>query len=208
MMNNLSFMLQSKGKRTLSFIVTALTVVGLTFLNAVVKESAQPSLFSPQPAIAQSVTQGDVSQQVYQQLPSLPMENQYVNKETGKIAPNNTLVSRLLRYHIYLKGRPPNYRLDWKLTLADYLDANELMEEAVYPGYDTLRKNPMEGDRAAIGRLNRPGRDALVQTLVSIFNANYPATSDPAANASPQPSTAPRPISPRPQPGDAQRLMP
>lgn len=207
-MNNLSFILQSKRKRTLSFIVTALTVVGLTFLNSAVKESAQPSLFSPQPAIAQSVTQGDVSQQVYQQLPDLPLENQYVNKETGKIAPNNTLVNRLLRYHIYVKGRPPNYRLDWKLTLADYLDANEVMEEALYPGNDTLRKNPIEGDRAAIGRLNRAGRDALVQTLVSIFNSNYSAAPDPGSNASPQPSTAPRQISPLSPPGDAQMLMP
>lgn len=207
-MNNLSFILQSKRKRTLSFIVTALTVVGLTFLNSGLKESVQPSLFSPQPAFAQSATQGDVSQQVYQHLPDLPLENQYLNKETGKIAPNNTLVNRLLRYHIYLKGRPANYRLDWKLTLADYLGANEIMEEAVYPGYDTLQKNPMEGDRAAIGRLNRAGRDALVQTLVSIFNSSYPATSDPASNASPQPSTAPRPISPPPRPGDAQMLMP
>jgi len=43
-----------------------------------------------------------------------------------------------------------------------YLGANELMEETLYPGYDTLQKNPILGDRAAIKRLNREQRDALV----------------------------------------------
>ena len=145
------------------------------------KKLAQPDLFSPEPAfgqgipqeyISQSVGRGDVWQQVYKQLPSLPKENQYINKETGKVAPENTLVSRLIRYHVYVKGRPVNYRLDWKLTLADYLGVNEVMEESRYPGHDTLRSNPIDGDRTAINRLNRAERDALVQTLVKIFNGS------------------------------------
>lgn len=210
----------SRRKRSLCLVVTAPAVVGLLVLGSGVKESAQLSLFSHQPAyaqasaeaIAQRVKPGDVWQQVYQQLPDLPLENQYVNKESGQVDPDNTLVARLIRYHVYVKGRPTEYRLDWKLTLADYLGANELIQEAVYPGYDTLRQNPIEGDRAVIGRLNRKQRDALVQTLVSVFNPNYPAQSAPASNSSPQPSTAPsptaRPSSPQPRPGDAQLLMP
>ena len=171
----------SRRNSYLSFILTALSVVSLTFLGSGVKKLAQPDLFSPQPAfgqgvaqqyISQSVSRGDVWQRVYEKLPSLPRENQYINKQTGKVASENTLVSRLIRYHVYVKGRSPNYRLDWKLTLADYLGANEIMEESRYPGYDTLRSNPVEGDRAAINRLNRAERDALVQTLVNVFNGS------------------------------------
>jgi hypothetical protein len=122
------------------------------------------------PAVAQRVSPGDVWQLVYQQLPELPKENQYISKDTKKIAENNTLASRLIRYHIYVKGRSPIYRLDWKLTLADYLNANETMYEASYPGNDSLQENPIEGDRTAIAKLTRTQRNNLVQVLVNIFN--------------------------------------
>ncbi|MBD2663456.1 hypothetical protein B6N60_03347 [Richelia sinica FACHB-800] len=122
------------------------------------------------PAIAQRISPSDIWQQVYAELPDLPKENQYISKENGQRAENNTLMSRLIRYHIYVKGRSPIYRLDWKLTLADYLDANETMYEATYPGNDSLKQNPIEGDRATIGKLTRRQRDSLVQVLVNIFN--------------------------------------
>lgn len=215
----------NRHKRTLSLVVTV-AVVGLVILVSP-KQPAQPNdiyvstqtsnlkpqnyLFNLQPAFAQSVSPRDVWRQVYKQLPDLPLENQYVNKETGKVDSDNTLANRIIGYHIYVKGRAPIYRLDWKLTLADYLGANELMQEEVYPGFETLRSNPITGDRAAIERLSRQQRDALVQTLVSIFNPNYSA---PAAKTPPQPSTAPSPDSPdtrnspQPRSGDAQLLMP
>lgn len=151
-----------------------------------------------QPANAQRSTPGDAWQQVYQQLPDLPRENQYVSKETGKRAENNTLVSRMIWYHSYLKGRAPNYRLDWKLTLADYLGANEVMYETTYPGKDNLQKNPFDGDRAAIARLNRRQRDALVQALVNVFSSksqNTPATpntSSPSQETTPPPRQVPK----------------
>lgn len=174
-------------------MLIALSVVGLVVLGSGVKELAQWGLFTPQPAIAQSVELENAWQQVYQQLPNFPRENQYVSKETGKVASDNTLVSRLIRYHIYIKGRAPNYRLDWKLTLADYLGVNEIMEDSRYPGSDNLRKNPVEGDRAAIGRLNRKQRNALVQALVNVFNGNTATAPDP--DASQEPSKAPTPVS-------------
>jgi hypothetical protein len=184
----------------LRWVVTALSVVVLAYAQATDR------------GIAQNARPRDIGQQVYQHLPDLPKENQYVNKETEQGDSDNTLVARLIQYHIYVKRRPTEYRLDWKLTLADYLGANELMEEEVYPGNGTLRENPIEGDRAAIERLNRQQRDALVETLVSMFNPNYSATPPPASNAAPQPSTAPtpatRPSSPLPRPGDAQLLKP
>jgi len=206
----------SRRKRNLILVVTALAVVSLSFLGSEVKGSANLNRFRTQPEIApqliaQTAKTRDVGQQVYQQFPTLPLENKYVSKETGQVDADNTLVSRLIRYHVYVKGRPTNYRLDWKLTLADYLGANELMQEKVYPGYDTLRQNPIEGDRAAIARLTRQQRNTLVETLVSIFNPNSPASA-PDSGTPPQQSTTPnretRPILPQPRPGDAQLLMP
>ncbi|MBK1986000.1 hypothetical protein A0J48_000280 [Sphaerospermopsis aphanizomenoides BCCUSP55] len=122
-------------------------------------------------AVAQRISPSDVWQLVYQQLPDLPKENQYLSKDTRKVAENNTLASRLIRYHIYVKGRSPIYRLDWKLTLADYLNANETIYEASYPGNDSLKQNPLAGDRTAIAKLTHNQRNNLVQTLVDIFNS-------------------------------------
>jgi hypothetical protein len=166
--------------------LTALMVVGVIVLASGVGKSIQTNLFSIQPAYAQRITPSDVWQLVYQQLPDLPRENKYISKENGKVAENNTLVNRLIRYHIYIKGRAPNYRLDWKLTLADYLGANEIMYDTTYPGNDSLRENPIEGDRKAISSLTRSQRDALVQVLVNIFNPTSQNTPSPSPNT-PQP---------------------
>jgi hypothetical protein len=167
-----------------------------------------------QPLVAQDLHVGDAWQQVYQLLPSLPLENQYVNRKTGKVAESNTLISRLIRYHIYVKARPVDYRLDWKLSLADYLGANERMSASTYPSADTLRTNPFQNDVAIIRSLNRTQREALVQTLVNVFTTRNDA---PEPNAAPTPqlqNTAPvapaAPAAPlrEPRPGDAQLLLP
>lgn len=142
--------------------------LSLGLIIALITVSANFSTISP--AVAQRISPSDVWQLVYTQLPDMPKENQYKNKDTGKIAENNTLASRLIRYHIYVKGRSPIYRLDWKLTLADYLDANETIYEASYPGNDSLKQNPLEGDRIAIAKLTRKQRNSLVQVLVNIFD--------------------------------------
>ncbi|QYX33099.1 hypothetical protein [Sphaerospermopsis torques-reginae] len=145
-------------------IITVITV------SLLVLGSGNFYFLSISPAVAQRISPSDIWQLVYQQLPYLPKENQYISKETGKVAENNTLASRLLRYHIYVKGRAPIYRFDWKLTLADYLNANEIIYEASYPGNDSLNQNPLEGDRTAIAKLTRNQRHQLVQVLVDIFN--------------------------------------
>jgi len=131
-------------------------------------------LLSVSPAIAQvaPVRQDRIQQawqEVYKAVPELPLENQYMSRETGRVDPNNTLVTRLIRYHYFVKGRPVNFRLDWKYTLADYLGINEPMQAESYPGSDNLRKNPFESDRAIIQKLNRRQRDAIVQALVNAF---------------------------------------
>jgi hypothetical protein len=118
----------------------------------------------------QALRPSEVPSLVYKQIPTLPTENQYINKETKKVDKDNTLVSRIMRYHLYLKGRPATYRLDWKLTLADYLGVNDIMDLAAYPSREKLNINPMEGDIKAVQSLSRSDRDALVQTLTDLFN--------------------------------------
>ncbi|MEA5576945.1 hypothetical protein [Anabaena sp. UHCC 0451] len=148
----------------LGLIITLITV------SVIVLGLGNSHFHSIPPAVAQRISPSDVWRLVYQQLPDLPKQNQYSSKDTGKVAENNTLASRLIRYHIYVKGRSPIYRLDWKLTLADYLDANETIYEASYPGNDSLKQNPLDGDRTTIKKLTRNQRNNLVQTLVDIFN--------------------------------------
>ncbi|MGD1874495.1 MAG: hypothetical protein ACFB02_15750 [Mastigocoleus sp.] len=147
------------------------------------------------PALAQSFADFGSWRQVYQQLPEFPKENNYVSKNTGKVAKNHTLARRMLEYHIYFKGRAPNYRLDWKFTLADYLGANEIMYDKSYPGSDSLKKNPLEGDRAVISKLNRKQRNALIQAFVNIFSTGgqqkLPSSSNQQPNNNQNPSFPP-----------------
>lgn len=132
--------------------------------------SGSTSLFGIQPVVAQRPDVSEVWQKVYQQLPDLPKENNYTRIEGGSVAENNTLVSRMIQYHTFLKGRAPNFRFDWKLTIADYLGVNEAIYDSTYPGAQSLRQNPLDGDRAAIRKLSRTQRDALIQALVNSFS--------------------------------------
>ena len=119
---------------------------------------------------AQDLRPNTVAAKVYQSLNEFPTENQHLSSETGQPATDNTLVSRIIRYHQYVKSRPVEYRLDWKLTLADYLGANETIERSSYPGNTTLKNNPLESDRAVISKLDRSQRNQLIETLLSIYN--------------------------------------
>ncbi len=148
----------------IGIIATTIVILTSPYLNL------DKNIVGIQPAVAQRIASSDAWRKVYQQLPEFPLENKYVSKKTGKVSENHTLVRRLIRYHVYIKGRAPNTRLDWKLTLADYLGANEIMYDSSYPGSDTLRENPINGDRTTIKRLNRTQRNTLIQTLVNIFN--------------------------------------
>ncbi|WP_230967956.1 hypothetical protein [Nostoc sp. WHI] len=208
----LSRLILSKLGTQHSPLMLALIVMSVIVLGSSVDKPIYTNLFTIQRAIAaptprvyaQRITPSDVWQLVYQQLPDFPRENKYISKENGKVAENNTLVNRLITYHIYTKGRAPIYRLDWKLTLADYLGANEIMYDTSYPGNDTLRNNPLESDRDAIARLTRNQRNDLIQVLVNIFNPPSKNTLSPNPNTTPSPttSTTPQP----PQRGGAELL--
>lgn len=156
---------------------------------------------------AQNLRPEMAAAEVYQQLKQFPQANQYTRKETGKIDPDNTLVSRIIRYHQYVKSRPLNYRLDWQLTIADYFGINEPISESRYPGSQTLTVNPLQSDRKIIQDLTRTQRSELIDTLVSIYN---PQTSSNSNSNSSQPSVPSNSNSqPKlPQPGDAQLLLP
>ena len=212
-----------KLKLGLSFLFISLIVAIFTLLNWVL-ESGELSLLALEPSrlrssesasvqrVAQQSTPTQVRAQdvwkfVYEKLPDLPIENNYISKETGKVDPNNTLVGRLIRYHVFVKGRPPNYRFDWKLSLADYLGATpDYLVESVYPGNDVLRSNPMERDRTVIQSLNRTQRDALVQALVDVFSGNSAPARVPVAGETKERLNSP--TIPQPQPGDAKLLAP
>lgn len=159
------------------------------------------------PVTAQSLRPEYVAQLVYERLSYIPKENEYLRQDTGEVDEDNTLISRLVRYHQDIQRRPTPFRLDWKLTLADYLGANEPLKADRYPGNSTLQTNPMEKDIEAIGSLNRRQRQELVDVIVSLYNPQQAPSSN---NTTPAPNSVPaRPSTPpQSQPGDANLLMP
>ncbi|MBE9194765.1 hypothetical protein IQ219_05460 [Synechocystis sp. LEGE 06083] len=167
------------------------------------------------PAGGYTVVVEIIAQQVYARFPDLPKGNDYRRQSDGSPDPENTLISRMIRYHRDIKKRPTRYRFDWRLTLADYLDANEQMEPERYPGFSTLQESPLDGDRQLIAQLNREQRQALVDFLAEIYR---PQTSvnegESGAGNQEEDSQSPTPAVTTPnqpglsQPGDAQLLMP
>ncbi|NJL88262.1 MAG: hypothetical protein HC886_23590 [Leptolyngbyaceae cyanobacterium SM1_1_3] len=160
------------------------------------------------PAVAQSparqIQQGQISEQVYQNLPDLPREDDYTNVRTGERDLSNTLVDRLVRYHYYVKGRSTQYRLDWKLTIADYLGANERIDPNRYPSASRSERNPLTGDIAVLGSLGWQRRDELIQALLVVFNLE--AQANPAADGAALESTIPVQSPVITQPGAADLL--
>lgn len=190
----------------LSFGTIVLLIMSLVIWGSHYDSPLFASDLPPTSIVAQRIRPDDVWRSVYQQLPDLPLENQYVAK-TGKVAEGNTLVSRLVRYHIYVKGRPVGFRFDWKLTLADYLGVNEFIDEVDYPSADTLKQNPLEGDQAAIAQLSLDQRTALVQTLVNLFNpGSARAIPMPKSRPAPRPGSQQSPAPVPSQPGGADLL--
>jgi hypothetical protein len=125
---------------------------------------------TPKLALSQvSTSPKIVASEIYQVLPNLPLENQYIRKETNKVAADSTLIERFIQYHTNVKGRSPGFRMDWKMSLADYLGVNDYLTEITYPGHAFLKTSPMKGDRAAIQALSRQQREALIQSLVDHY---------------------------------------
>ena len=170
-----------------------------------------PSNSSPSPASPIKPTSSsrveDIAAIVYQKLPFLPLENQYRRQDTGQVDLEHTLVSRFIRYHQDIKKRATRYRLDWKLTLADYLGENEIIVTERYPGSLTLQTNPIDSDVKAIRALNRLQRLELVNLFAQIYKPQVEKTT---TEQKPQKPTQPAVVDPsKPglsQPGDSQLL--
>jgi hypothetical protein len=182
--------------------LSAALLVGLTLEPALSQVSTSPKI---------------VASEIYQALPNLPLENQYTRKETNKVATDSTLVERFIQYHTNVKGRSPGFRMDWKMSLADYLGVNEYLTEITYPGHAFLKTSPMKGDRAAIQALSRQQREALIQALVDHYTGGAQTAEAIPPAPIPQPKvspavptvvpTAPQ-LKPIPRPGDAKLLAP
>lgn len=211
-MNKFEFSFQNRLlKNSLELLLVAL--IGFLFPFWVTK--IEPRNFSRNffvaPVNAQTLNPEKVAVEVYKQMPDLPKENQYTREETQEIDPDNTLISRMVRYHQYVKNRPTAFRLDWKLTLADYLKANEIIEDSRYPGYSTLTINPLPKDREVIDSLTFNQRQQLVDILVNIYNpqktnnsnSNLPETNNTSPSEKPTNSDFQLPI-----PGGADLLSP
>ena len=201
---------QNLMSRILSFFGLALLGLGLAFILGANPNSSAIAQNPPTVSNSSSIRAEGAAAIVYQQLPYLPKENEYRRKETGEIDPEHTLISRFIRYNQDLKKRTNRYRFDWKLTLADYLGANETIDPETYPGSVTLTTNPFATDVKAIQALNRRQRQELVDLLAFIYKPQV--TEKPAkTKISPTPQATPKDESGKPslaKPGDAQLLMP
>ena len=131
------------------------------------------------PVDARRFRVGDAWRQVYDRLPELPKGNQYISRDTKQPDVQNTFVGRLISYHMYVKSRPRGFRLDWKHTIADYLGANETIDEDTYPTQKRLRTNPVERDREILKAMTRQQRNQLVQVLVEILRPRSRAQAKP-----------------------------
>ena len=180
------------------------------------KETGVAIGLGSQPVAAQTIRAEGIAEIVYQRFPDIPKNNEYLRQDTGQVDADNTLVSRLVRYHQDIKKRATRFRLDWKLTLADYLGVNEPIKPDHYPGQSSLKTNPMESDVKAIRSLNRRQREELVEVLVSTYKIDQKETQSPNSNSNPSsqpvPQSSPEPEKPSSpsisKPGDAQLLMP
>lgn len=198
---------------TLACLATCLALAGEQLLAGI--PTSNSNLRGPavraQAVPGQSLRAESVAAAIYQRLPDLPKENQYVRRESGEVDESFTLLERFIRYHQDLKKRSTRFRLDWKLTLADYLGVNEPLNADRYPGNSTLETNPLVGDTAAIRQLNRRQRAELVALLVSFYAPAQEPSPTPTVSPQSQPpaSEAVPPTQPSlSQPGDAQLLMP
>lgn len=127
----------------------------------------------PDPRELRRLTPEQIATYVYDQVPDLPLENEYIDDDNNEVDTDGTLVSRMIDYHTRTVRRPTRYRFDWKLTLADYLDENEIIIVSTYPGASRYETNPVSGDKAAIATLSPEQRNALVNTLVAIYNPEF-----------------------------------
>ena len=92
-----------------------------------------------------------IANQLYLQYPDIPKASEA----------NTTLLSRFIDYHLATQTRPPQYHLDWELSMADYLSASygERSNLAIVPGTD----------RQVMQTLSQEQRHSLIRSLEQRF---------------------------------------
>ncbi len=173
-------------------------------------ELSQQSGWGLQTVYSQTLRPEQAAEIIYEKFPDLPKENSYRSAETGEINPKHTLISRFIRYHKDFKRRVLQSRLDWKVTLADYLGVNQSPRESNYPG-STLQTSPLKQDVEVIRQLSRRQRQQLVDSLVEIYSPQpQPTTNQSVPNQTEEtPSPGSTPSNPSlSKPGDAELLAP
>ena len=143
----------------------------LCFVDSLILWADPPGTrLAAQPVLSQSAERRAIATTVYDGLPDFPRANHYLHSETGDVASGNTLIYRLIQYHNRVQSRPLTSRFDWKLTLADYMGANEWMDEERYPDR-FLQSNPFHHDIEIIRGLNRQQREELIQALLQVLGS-------------------------------------
>lgn len=157
-------------------------------------------------AVAQRQPRPDeIGALVYEQLPNLPRENTYIGVRSREVRPNDTFVSRLVRYHQQLQNRRLGSRLDWKITIADLLGVNGVISPEQYPGFETLTPNPLEGDLTVLTRLSRAERDRLIDAILAVVPRPQLPADSPEDDAG---ITPPSPAAPALAPSSNPQLPP
>ncbi len=122
-----------------------------------------PLFWGVQPAFALP-TPLEASTALYQAVPDFPKGTRPEESQADQ-----SLIRRLITYHLYIKNRSPYSRFDWKLTLADYLGYNEIVAMESYPGRDALGITIFINDQRLINKLSPGQRETLILNLLKIY---------------------------------------
>ncbi len=209
-------MIRTVGRSRSSQRRSAGAIVLAVLLCLIIGLNSNPSPATAQGSRLRQLRPQEILVEASKQLTFIRPDNQYVDRQTKKIRPESTALARLIEYHVYGRGRSPLYRLDWKLTLADYLGAFELMDDDSYPGANQFVRNPVTTDRLQVRSWSRSQREQVVNTLTALYNPNSLKPAAPLvfpnpnpAPPRPEPSPPKEPLNrPLPQTGDADRLKP
>lgn len=98
--------------------------------------------------------------QIYELMPDLPGSGE-----------DEQWLQRILLYHVRTKGRLTDSRFDWRLTFADFLDANEPIYADQYPSGNT-DVNPLTDDRQLFQAMTRQDRNEFLAAILEVYGNN------------------------------------
>ncbi|MEL7474795.1 MAG: hypothetical protein AAGJ55_01005 [Cyanobacteria bacterium J06555_12] len=124
-----------------------------------------------EPASAQRIRDiPEKAAQIYELVPDLPGSGE-----------DERWLQRVLLYHVRTKGRLTDSRFDWRLTFADFLEANEPIFADQYPPGST-ELNPLNGDREHFQAMTRQDRNEFLAAILEVYGNNSVTNSLELAN--------------------------